>query len=445
MSQSEPFLTEGITLGVPNDSATEITQIDNAIFVDSDGNLNFRDAKTPTLLDVDGNPLVTIKLKDLLNRVKGVYSKNGKLYFKDDTVDRSYSLQEIVQSYSNWKNRLTTGGIYWIGSTRITNNDCNNIKINVLGDPNIAINAPVTSGTARGYIKGLETNDYPTFSSGTKVFSIDKYLDGLSDYNKITNPLGFAFTQTGDLRWHDVPNLSITLPPLDSTKIVMLIAKLNLRLIESKTPLLFRLYDKTTGTELDRKAIINDAKLPFEQQPILTFTGKLPDFNNLVNKIDCACGPENENVGLQNNPTRIISVQFTTQEIIAEPTVYSSCDGISGNKFIAWERRIIGLPNEITDTPIVNMNIDAIIYDVSTSDNQGRKAGSANFINQDTVEVKFNKDFSGSDYSITLSGNKNIHTWYINKRPSGFVIKTEMKMTGTVDWIATKLKEEGDA
>ena len=37
--QSEPFLTEGLSLGVPNDSATDISSIDNAIYVDSEGNI----------------------------------------------------------------------------------------------------------------------------------------------------------------------------------------------------------------------------------------------------------------------------------------------------------------------------------------------------------------------------------------------------------------------
>ena len=41
--------------------------------------------------------------------------------------------------------------------------------------------------------------------------------------------------------------------------------------------------------------------------------------------------------------------------------------------------------------------------------------------------------------------NKNINTWYTSKKTTGFIIRSEVKMSGSIDWIATKLKFEGDA
>ena len=62
---SDPFIVDGISLGIPNDSATDISTLDNAISVDSDGNLIFKDNFTQNLTDVNGNPQPYIKLKDL--------------------------------------------------------------------------------------------------------------------------------------------------------------------------------------------------------------------------------------------------------------------------------------------------------------------------------------------------------------------------------------------
>lgn len=443
---AEPFLTEGITLSVPNESATEITELDNAIYVDSLGNINFRDYYTDTLTDESGNNITSIKLKDLITRVKGVYAEDGKLYFKDSAVSRAYSLKELVDSYINWKERLSTGGIYWIGSTRITNNECNNAIINVQGDPNLEVNVPAIQGLARVYVKSEVTNTYPSDASGTKVFSIDEYLNNLTDYDKNVNPNGYSYTNEGALRWHQVPNLTLTLPPLDENKAAVIIAKINTRLIKSSSPIIFRLVDTTTNMELDRKSVMNDGILPTEQQPILTYFGKMPEYNS-PEKLACACAEENEKIALQNNPIRVIAVQFNTQEKFteADPVVYSSCSNVSGVHFHGLERRLLGLPNAISETPIVNMSIDAVIYDISKSDTIGRKAGNVSFINKDTYEVTFERPFTGSDYTVSLSCNKNINTWYVNKKSSGFTIKSEVKMTGTVDWIATKLKFEGDA
>jgi hypothetical protein len=441
---SEPFIAEGISLGIPNESATDITQLDNAISADSEGNIIFKDDYTKTLTDINGDPLQYIKLKDLFQRIQGVYSVNGVLYFKDSTVPRAYSLKEIIDAYVQWKNKLTTGGIYWIGSTKITNNDCNNLMVNVNGDADLDENTPVILGDGRTFTKITQTNDYPSDAKGTKVFSIDRYIDTLTDYDSNINPNGFAYSSDGVVRWHDIPNLSIVLPPLDTNKACFILAKLNLRLVESTQPILFRLFDKTANIELDRKAINNDSKLTAEQQPILSFVGVFPTFTSL-NKVGCECGMSDETINLQNDPPHTVTVQFHVEDHLTTDVTYDACDNVSGIHYRALERRILGYPNAISDTPIVNMSIDTIIFDVNKNDSIGRKAGNVTFKNQNTTDIVFDNAFTGSDYTINLSCNKNINIWYTNKRSTGFTIMAENKINGTVDWIATKIKSQGDA
>ena len=66
-STSSPFLTDGISLGIPNNSATEIEQVDNAIFLDENGEMNFKDSYVAGLTDINGNKIKSLKLRDLYN------------------------------------------------------------------------------------------------------------------------------------------------------------------------------------------------------------------------------------------------------------------------------------------------------------------------------------------------------------------------------------------
>jgi len=438
---SEPFITDGISLGIPNQSATDITSLDNAISADSDGNLIFKDNYTKTLTDINGNPLNYIKLKDLFQRIQGVYSVDGVLYFKDSTVPRPYSLKEIIDAYVQWKSKLTTGGIYWIGSTKITNNDCNNIIVDVNGDPTVVENTV----DGRIFVKLTETNDYPGNAVGTKVFSLDRYLSQLSDYDSNITPNGYAYNADGSMRWHDVPNLSIILPPLDVNKACFILAKVNARLVSSNLPILFRLFDKTANVELDRKSINNSSALSSEQQPILTFVGALPEFTT-ANKISCNCDNTSDQIELQNDPPHTITIQFHTDDILTSDVSYSCVDGnTNGIHYKSLERRLLGFPNSISNVPITNMSIDTIIFDINKNDSIGRKSGNVSFKNQNYVNIAFANPFTGSDYIINLSCNKNINTWYTNKKSTGFTIVAENNFTGTIDWIATKIKSQGDA
>jgi hypothetical protein len=448
--KNDAFMADGISLGIPNSSATSIDAIDNAIFADSSGNLHFRDNFVKDLLDVNGNPIKSLTLEDLYTRVKGVYVVDGKLYFKDSSVARAYSLKEIADAYINWKNKLTSGGIFWIGNTRATNEKCENLIVNVEGDPNLGVNAPEISGVGRIYEK--VSNVYPPQASGTKTFSIDEYLNGLTgDYKLDTD---------GTWLWHDIPNVKITIPPVDANKAIVIIAKTNIRLIKAEKPIVLRLYDVTTGEELDRKAVGNDTALPVEQQPVLTFFGALPTYAAKLEALACQCPTEEQKVAFKEEPPHEIIIQFHVDDKFDDSSEFhvykTKVENISGSlfetvddttsiRYNGLERRLIGYPTAISDEPLVNSSIDVVIYDTNKNDSQGRKTGSKTFNNQDMVEVIFDSAFTNSEYSISLSCDKNINTWQTNKKSSGFIIRGEKKFSGTVDWIATKTRLEGNA
>jgi hypothetical protein len=446
VERPDPFLASGVSLGKPTTEVNSVDKVDNAFFLDEDGNLHLRDAWITTQTDIKGNPLESVTLRDLWTRVNGIFVQDGKLYFKDSSTKRAYSLEELVGAYQDTKNRFVQGGIWWVGRTSITNAECENILVNVNGDPNIETNGD----NARIYTKDSDGN-YPPNAIGTKVFSIDQYLNNnMSSFQ----PTGFKRTDDGSFRWHDVPNLQILVPAIDENKITTLIAKISIRTIKNDNPILFRLYDEITGQTLDTVAVGNNSREPVEQQPILTFSGKLPTFASEFERLNCQCPTEEQKESFEEEPPHRIKVQFYVDDQITDDVLELNC--VDNNDLVtleetetilhdSLERRLFGFPNSLTNEPITNASIDCVIFDVDTEDKVGRKSGTIDFANQDLQIVEFDRAFSSTDYSISISNNKNINMFYTNKRKTGFTIRAEKKFTGSVDWIATKLKFEGNA
>lgn len=445
-TKPDPFIASGISLGVPNSDAQTIENLDNVLFLDEDGNLHFKDSWISQQTYIDGSPIQTVTLKDLWTRINGIYVKDGKLYFKDSSVSRSYSLKEIVDSYTNFKNKLTNGGIWWIGRTSINNSECNNIMVDLNGDPNLGQNV---SG---GRVFTKTGGSYPSYATGTKCFSIDQYL------SETTFTDGdYKTDSSGDLRWHDVPNLKLIIPPFDSNKTFQLIAKTSLRLINIESPILFRLYDKTTETVLDSISLSNGGMDPSSQQQTLTFYGEMTTYTDEFNRLNCSCPTTQQQESSEEEPSHELQVQFYINDQLSTNIFIQGCeenpsgsgvcqlDDTTTIKYDYLERRLIGVPNGLSNEPINNSSIDCIIFDTTKSDKLGRKSGNISFNNQDLYKITFKTPFSDSNYSISLSCNKNINMFYSNKTSSGFTIRAEKKFTGTVDWIATKLAFEGDA
>lgn len=445
-----PFICDGISLGIPNQDAIDIKKLDNVLFLDENGYLHFRDEYIRSITDVLGDDIETITLEDLMGRMKGVYAKNGQLYLYDSSLSRAYSLNEIIGAYIGWKNKLTNGGIFWIGRTQITSSECNNIIVDVTGDPTLAVN------TEKGrYFTKDDNDEYSPNANGTKVFSIDQYLtEGISD--NLFSSGTFKRTSTNEWRWHDVPNLKIVVPPADLDVSSHILAKTSVRLVKSNDPIVFRLYDETSEEELDRVSIANDVNDTVEQQVVLTHIGALTPQSSELNKIGCQCPTLDQKEIIEEEPAHTLQVQFYVNDIL-EDDVYSTTSSavVSGGncqleetnsiKYVSAERRLIGLPNSFSDESIVNSSIDVIMYNTAQDDVVGRKSGSVSFKNKDLVQITFENNFSDANYSISLSCNKNINIWYTNKKPSGFVIKAEKKFSGVVDWSALKLKFEGTA
>lgn len=442
----DPFLSTGISLGIPNSSAQTIESLDNVLFLDENGYLHFRDSWLSQQTDVDGNLIDTVTLQDLWTRINGVYVKNGKLYFKDSTVTRPYSLKEIVESYTSYKNKFVNGGIWWIGRTSINNSECENIMVDINGDPNLGRNV---SG---GRIFTKTAGSYPSFASGTKVFSIDRYLSETTFVDGT-----YKIDASGDMRWHNVPNLKIVVPPFDTNKVFMLFAKTTIRLINVESPILFRLYDTTTESVIDTITIGNGTLDPISQQQTLTFSGSLSTYSETFQRLNCQCPTTTQQESAEEEPPHTLQVQFYVDDQLTTNIFTQNCDEVVDGsgvyiptdtttiKYDSLERRLIGFPNDITSEPITNSSIECIIFDTTKDDIVGRKSGSIQFSDQDLYKVEFDNDFSDSNYSISISCNKNINMFYSNKKSSGFTIRSEKKFTGTVDWIATKLKSEGDA
>lgn len=445
-----PFICDGLSLGVPSDDPTDVTKLDNVLFLDENGELYFRDEYVRSLTDILGNPVDTISLRDLTTRMRGVYSADGKLYFYDESVSRPYSLNEIIGAYMNWKNRLTNGGIFWVGRTQIDSSECDNVTIDVQGDPSF----PIDSEDGRSFIKD-SNGEYSPNAKGTKCFSLDQFLtESQADNAFITGT--FKTISTGEWRWHDVPTLEILIPPVDVDISSHILAKTSVRMVKTENPVIFRLYDETAQIELDRVAIANDADETTEQQVTLTHVGPLTPQAEKLKKLDCQCpNPDQEEI-IEEEPPHTIKVQFYVNEILTDDVIVSTNSAlVSGGecqlettdvvKYVGNERRLIGLPNAIAEEPIVNSSIDVILYNTSEKDSVGRKSGSISISNGDLAKVVFDNEFSDANYSITLSCNKNINIWYTNKKPSGFTIRAEKRFTGTIDWSALKLKFEGDA
>jgi hypothetical protein len=449
MSELEPFITDGISLGIPNDTDT-VEKIDNAIFLDEDGNMHFRDAYVRSLVNILGEDVDSITLEDLAGRMQGVYMANGKLYFQDSTTSRPYSLEEIIGAYIKWKDKLTNGGIFWIGRTQVTMAECDNIIVNIEGDPTL----PPNEDESRIYIKDNDGN-YSTNATGTQVFSLDQYLLEADADDEFSGG-DFKTLPSGLWRWHDIPNLEILIPPVNTNISSHILAKTNVRMVQVQSPVVFRLYDETAEEELDRVAIANDADEPVEQQVTLTHVGALTNVVEGLQQVNCQCPSVNQDASVQEEPPHRLKVQFYVNEILTDNVVVTTQTALmtsgecalqdeSVTKYVGVERRLVGLPNNIADEPIVNSSIDVLLYNVDPDDNVGRKSGNVTFTNKDIMQVEFDSSFSSTGYSISLSTNKNINIWHTNKKPSGFTIRAEKKFTGIVDWSALLTISEGEA
>lgn len=409
-----PFQTTGISFDNLQSLTGNASDYKVGIFSSDNGELLFRDEFISNVLGLEA-----ISLKDIYNRIHGVFYKDGQLYFKDETVSRPFSLKEIMSACQNWRKNLAAGTLWWVGRHSIDHSKCANItRPDDLKGPNV-------------------------------LWSIDKFLADITKTSQCDTAANFfnksINEETGEWLWWDVQNLEVVVPPItDPYKVSVIMAKLAYVTCNSPEPIVFRLYDATSNRELTRTGIVqaNSGKTSY---PVtmnyfgpLTMSNKAKKtFKSGQDQFDCdslgedcgcnetncivgdpSCGIPNANVVTQNiaDNSHLIKVQFHVVNV--------------DNNY--WNR-VFGIVDELGQY-YTQSNLDVVIFDTTLNSRFTKQHGNAIMNKETEYEVVFPTPLTTTEYSIQLSCSKNINCWWLNKKSTGFTIKTELPLTGQVDW-----------
>lgn len=402
------FRTNGVTLRQRTSDSKAVS-----IFTDNEGNLVLLDDYVKKTL---GKPN-GITLKELYTKTKGVYSNDkGQIVFNDSTLSRPYTLEEIVNSCTNWKNSITNGSLFWMNRVETDHTSCANIPLKAT--PNSATNVFFSIDR---FLYNLNKN------AGSSTCNADVFLTP----DLFTNPL------TGEWIWYNVPSMQIVLPPIpDAYKLGQIISKLSFVSYNSPEPIVFRLFDVTAGVELTRSAVVqcNPCEVSFPVN--LLYQGKMIDSSVQCNlpencgcvKVECIDGDpscEGPEVG------SVISQVYATGSHLIQVQFH-----VFNYQTDHWSR-VLGMQQE--NNYLSKSSIDAIIYDTNTNLKYGKLNGTAKFTGQTSMQVEFATALQSSNYSLSLSCNKNINCWWQGKTTAGFIINSELPLTGSVDWTITNI------
>jgi hypothetical protein len=424
MTDDKKFAVDGLVLRgpAPHQSDGNLDDIEMGIFIDDNGDVVFRDEYVTKVLGRDG-----LTLRELYTKNKGVFAevteddsgnKIEKLFFKDSTVSRAYSLEEIVNLCQTARSSLTNGPLWWVGRKEIDHSQCANVPVeDDRGKPN----------------------------SVDMLWSVDRFLSGVTNTAACETPTPLSFYEktidpkTGEWVWWDVQNLEIVIPPVDDpNKISMILAKLAFTSYNSPEPIIFRLYNDTTKTELTRTAVVQSNSGQVMYPITLNYYGSLTDTSNgtvencttedcgcdntsCVNG-DPACFTPNQEFVLNNidRSSHVIKVQF--HAVNYHPN--------------HWER-VFG--SAFDGEPLTKSSIDVAIFDINPSTKLQRKHGTAVIEEAREYEVVFGSPLASSNYSLNLTPDKNVKVWFTNKTENGFIIHTSKSFTGFIDWTAIQL------
>lgn len=410
MAQNNPLQTTGINMSEliqqsldPNSS--ELVKI--GMFPDEDGNLRFTDDFVREILGRD-----SVSLQDLYNRVKGIYSKDGQLFFKDSTLSRPYSLEEIVGACRRWKESLMTGSLWWLGRTQVDHSECAN----------------------------LPRRSDPT--GPLKVWSVDRFLSQLTRTIECETPSPLTFYEkttdprTGEWRWWDVPGLELVIPPVeDAFKVIMLFAKLSYISYNSPEPIIFRIYDYTAGKELARSAVVQANESQVMYPVPLSYFGPIENINECVTSEGCGCVQiecvDGDDSCLAPDTGTVITKRFAQGSHLLKVQFH-----VLNYQPDHWER-VFGV--EVDDNYVTTSTIDAVMFDINPNARYTRKHNTVRFSGESEIQVTFDQPLLDLDYAINLSCSKNINVWYDTKTTTGFVIKSEVPFNGFVDWTIINL------
>jgi hypothetical protein len=404
---NNPLQANGITLASRINDSKAVS-----VSTDGNGNLVLLDDYVKKTLGMQTG----ITLQQLYTRVNGVYTNSeGQIVFNDPTLSRPYTLEEIVSSCANWQSSITNGSLFWMNRVETDHTSCANIPLKAT----------------------------PT-SSTFVFFSIDRFLynlnqnaantcntDVFASPNLFTNPL------TGEWIWYNIPGLQMVLPPIpDAYKLGQLLAKLTYDTYNSPEPICFRLYDQTAGVELTRSAVLNCNPCDVAFPVTLLYQGQMID-----NSVQCNLP---ENCGCVTVECATGDPSCDTPEVgdtISQ--VYSAGSHLIQVQFHVFNyqtdhwSRVLGMQQD--NNYLSKSSIDAVIYDTNTNLKYGKMNGTASFTGQTSLQVTFSTALQTTNYSISLSCNQNVNTWWQGKSTSGFIINAELPLTGSVDWTVTNI------
>ena len=355
-----------------------------------------------TFVYKNGEVLEEITLEDLREKLTALSISDGQLQLKDTSTGKLVSLSSILGSTTNWQNTIRNGSLWWNGSQTTNHLEFANIPAS------------------------------ETCSDTTPVlWSIDKDLarQDLVSSNKT------GCDADADWQWFDVSGLYMVIPAItDEFKIAHITSSIAYTSRNDISPVSFRLYDATSGTELSRVSVQNSNENYNTHTINLSYTdyvekniGCSPTDSigscGVCNDIECLDGdpytfePNNNYTAIKyTGGQRLIKIQYHTEEV-------------RKNHF----DRIFGNYNDGNFGALSKINV--VIYNSNSKPKDQGLYGSQTFSKENTKDIVFPQELDNNTYHIALSCNKNMNSWFSNKTSNGFTINVENKLDGIIDWM----------
>ena len=419
--QNGQFTTDGVVLRGPASLGSNgfLTDVQMGIFINENGDLVFRDNFTQNVLNQDG-----ITLRQLYNKNKGVFvqlipdpNNPGQtieqLYFKDSTVTRAYSLEEIVTLCQSARQSLINGPLWWVGRTEIDHSECANIP--------------------------LQT-DQNNPNATNILWSIDKYLSTVTNTQPCNTPTPQTFYEktidptTGEWVWWDVENLEIVLPPIsDPYKLALILAKLSYQSFSTNEPIIFRLYDSTSGTELTRTAVVQANDGVVLSPVTLTYFGNLYNTNSATNSTTSCSTNSCDTTTVQSGNCFVPNIKFINDTYVAQSHLIKVQFHVIDYQPNFWQRVLGAAYGSET---LTKSSIEVTVFNTDPSSRVMRQNGTADLSAVNSFQVTFPNPFSTTGYSVQVTPNQNVKVWITNKATTGFTINCSKVVTCSVDWTA---------
>jgi hypothetical protein len=412
-SESEVRVLESFP-SIPNFNTSALTFvntkkniiIEDAIRVDQNGNLIFKDNETE------------VTLKDLLVSSKGIEEEidddgSVTLYFLDDKNQR-VSLGRV---YELLFKENVINGVFWFGER----------SSEFLDD---------------------EMDEY----------IVEEFYNRVGGDGIDPRSLNILLEETDSFKniWFDVPCIEVITPEYVDNKYASITAKVCFKIkCELSTITAFRIYDATVGLELARNVqIVRASPDNYITYTVpLSYQGPLPDsiqerggicrevtiddlqnvqYENGIEKGEVITRGDKGYVQIPNS-RHIIKLQWATCSSTIELDTIGNPVGEFNRKFDS---------NGET-------SLDVVVYDKNSTFNEGnitQLTGSFEVDNYDgNATILFSEQSvsidTDEDYVVEFSTNKNFEVWILNKSAEGFTLAwNRSPRDGVVDWIVIQNK-----